>query len=154
MLAKAGLPLQQFDAFVMFADADIDFATEMIQRLEEDFGLKLCLKERDLLAGYEFEHDAIRRLLTDRCNRLIVILSPAFILSGLNVFIANLAQSLGIVQQRRKIIPCLLEPCELPELFRHVHILNYQRSKKFFNFWEKLRVSVEQTPDELNTLPR
>ena len=147
-LAQEGLPLQQYDAFVLFADEDINFATEMIEKLEY-FGLKLCAKERDLLSGLSFEHDTIRRLLTDRCNRLIVVLSPAFVLSPLNEFIVNLAQSLGIAQRKRKIIPCLYEPCNVPVIFQHIHLLNYQRSKKFFNFWEKLRISVQRTPDEV-----
>lgn len=33
-LSQDGLPLQQYDAFVIFADEDIDFATEMINEME------------------------------------------------------------------------------------------------------------------------
>ncbi|XP_037045716.1 uncharacterized protein LOC119081078 [Bradysia coprophila] len=147
ILAEKGLPLQQYDAFILFADKDIDFATEMIEKCEA-FGLKLCVKERDFLAGLTFEHDAIRHLLTERCDRLVVILSPDFVCSPLNEYIANLAQSLGIAQRKRKIIPCLYKQCELPEIFRHIHLLNYQRSKPFYNFWDKLKMSLQTTPEE------
>ncbi|KAG4073837.1 hypothetical protein HA402_014042 [Bradysia odoriphaga] len=147
ILAEKGLPLKQYDAFILFADKDIDFATEMIEKCEA-FGLKLCVKERDFLAGLTFEHDAIRHLLTERCDRLVVILSPDFVCSPLNEYIANLAQSLGIAQRKRKIIPCLYKQCELPEIFRHIHLLNYQRSKPFYNFWDKLKISLQTTPEE------
>lgn len=33
-LSQEGLPLQLYDAFVIFADEDIDFATEMINEME------------------------------------------------------------------------------------------------------------------------
>lgn len=40
ILAEKGLPLQQYDAFILFADKDIDFATEMIEKVES-FGMKV-----------------------------------------------------------------------------------------------------------------
>lgn len=40
ILSKQNLPLQQYDAFILFADQDIDFATEMIEKVEA-FGLKV-----------------------------------------------------------------------------------------------------------------
>lgn len=144
-LVQEGRPLQQYDAFVTFADEDIDFATELINEMESR-GLKLCVKERDLLS-HSFEHHAIRRLLTERCNRLIVILSPAFVLSPLNEFIANVAQSLSIKHGTRKLIPCVYESCDIPELFHHMHLLSYKR-RLLFDYWEKLYSSVILTPDE------
>ncbi|KAJ6641411.1 Myeloid differentiation primary response protein MyD88 [Pseudolycoriella hygida] len=155
LLSAKKLPPQRYDAFILFADNDIDFATEMIEKVE-GFGFKLCVKERDFLAGLTFEHDAIRHLLTERCDRLVVILSPDFICSPLNEYISNLAQSLGIAQRKRKIIPCLYKSCELPEIFKHIHLLNYERSKMFYNFWDKLKVSLQTTPEEriANECPR
>ena len=40
ILSDQGLPPQQYDAFVLFADEDVDFATEIIEKMEE-FGLKV-----------------------------------------------------------------------------------------------------------------
>lgn len=34
-LAEEGLPLQQYDAFVLFANEDLEFATETINELEK-----------------------------------------------------------------------------------------------------------------------
>jgi len=114
----------------------------------------LCVKERDFLAGLSFEHAAIRKLLTERCGRLVVILSPDFVNSPLNGFISNLAQSLGIAQKKRKIIPCLYKPVEkLPEVFQHIHLLNYHRQSKLYDFWEKLKHSLKSTPEEILANP-
>lgn len=40
LLSEQNLPLQQYDAFILFADKDIDFATEMIEKVEA-FGFKV-----------------------------------------------------------------------------------------------------------------
>ncbi len=39
-LAEKNLPLQQYDAFILFAEKDIDFATTMINKVEA-FGFKV-----------------------------------------------------------------------------------------------------------------
>lgn len=138
-----GLDTQTYDAFVVFADEDIDFATELIEIMEKQYGLKLCVKERDLVAGLHFEHKAIIELISERCNRLIVIISPAYLKSSANKFVVNYAQALGIEQGKRKIIPCLYEPCELPQELRHTFMLKYQKSGKLYNFWDRLQDSIK-----------
>lgn len=138
-----GLDTQIYDAFVVFADEDIDFATELIETMEKQYGLKLCVKERDLVAGLPFEHKAIIELISKRCNRLIVIISPAYLKSSVNKFVVDYAQALGIEQGKRKIIPCLYEMCVPPLELRHIFMLNYQRSGKLYNFWERLKDSIQ-----------
>lgn len=39
-LAQKGLPPQQYHAFVLYADEDVEFATELIERMESA-GLKV-----------------------------------------------------------------------------------------------------------------
>lgn len=90
-----GLPLQTYDAFVLFDDADIDKATELIDTLEKQHKLKLCVAVRDLVGGI-LEFDATTKLITDRCKRLIVIVSPNFFNSNANKFFLSFAQSVGI----------------------------------------------------------
>lgn len=41
-----GLPPQQYDAFILFADEDAHFATEIIDKMEE-YGLKVIESIRD-----------------------------------------------------------------------------------------------------------
>lgn len=41
-LAQQGLPPQQYHAFVLYADEDIEFATEVIEKME-DYGLKVVV---------------------------------------------------------------------------------------------------------------
>jgi len=54
------------------------------------------LRDRDLVGGLTFEHEAIMRLIAKRCNRLIVIASPNFLKSEANKFFVTFATALGI----------------------------------------------------------
>lgn len=139
---EKGLSLPVYDALVIYNDKDIEFATELIERLETN-GHLLCAKDRDLLPGLSFESDAMLSLLSKRCNRLIIIVSKAFLSSPMQIFITNFAQALGIEHDQRKIIPCVLEPCDLPQMLRYCYRLDYYRNNKLFNFWDKLDQSLK-----------
>lgn len=104
-----------------------------------------------MLAGIPFEHDALRQVLTDRCRRLVVIISKSFLTSPQNEFISKLAQSQEIKERNRKIVPCIVaDDFKVPDMFNHYHPLNYGRASVFNNFWEKLRYTLAPTADEYN----
>lgn len=145
---KQGLETQYYDAFLLYADEDVDFANEMVEKLETQFKLKLCLKDRDLVAG-KFEHEAVMKLISERCNRLLIIVSPSFLKSSANKFFLNYTQALSIEKQQRKIIPCIYKSCELPIQLRYICNLDYNR-KGLYDFWGKLRDSI-QTPNSIAT---
>nr|XP_034182371.1 myeloid differentiation primary response protein MyD88 isoform X1 [Osmia lignaria] len=140
--SRQGLDNQYYDAFLLYADEDINFATKMIDKLESQYKLKLCLKDRDLIGGITFEHEAVITLISERCNRLIVIVSSNFLESPANKFFLNYAQALGIDKGQRKVIPCLYGKCQLPRQLNYMFILDYNRVT-LYNFWEKLRDSVQ-----------
>lgn len=141
-----GLGLQYYNALVLFADEDIDFVQEMVEKLEGEYNLKLCLKDRDLVGGLQFESDSIVRLIIERCTRVIVVLSPEFLASSANNFFVLFAHALSVDQRRRIVIPCLYRPCVKPTVISFCHSLDYYRAKGYWNYWEKLRDSLAYQP--------
>ncbi|XP_046482610.1 myeloid differentiation primary response protein MyD88-like isoform X1 [Neodiprion pinetum] len=141
-----GLGKQQYDAFLLFAEEDINFVDELCEKLEYTYELKLCRKDRDFIVGLPFEHSAIMKLISERCNRLIAILSPNFVRSSVTEFFVNFTQAQAIETRARKIIPCFYKRCEVPVQLRYYHILDFNIQSKNFNFWEKLSKSIK-TPD-------
>ncbi|KAH0561430.1 myeloid differentiation primary response protein MyD88 [Cotesia glomerata] len=137
---KTGLSTQHYDAFLVYADEDADFAQEIIENLEQKHNLKLFIKDRDFVRGIPFEHVAVMDMISERCNRLIVVLSPTFIKSSANDFIIKYAQGVGIKQNLRKIIPCLYEDCIIPKPLQFMTLLAYNKSNVYF--WKRLRDSV------------
>ena len=131
-----------FDAFVIYNEKDVEFATELIERCE-NMGHSLCVKDRDLLGGFSFESDAILKLLANRVNRVIIIVSKAFLKSPMQVFTSTFAQSIGIEKNQRKIIPILLEMCDLPQMLRFCYRFDYYKNSKIFNFWDRLDKTIK-----------
>lgn len=63
--------------------------------MEKQYNLKLCVKDRDLVGG-AVEHDTVIQLISKRCGRLVVIISPSFFESPVNKYLYGLAQVEGI----------------------------------------------------------
>uniref|UniRef100_A0A1B6DXX9 TIR domain-containing protein n=1 Tax=Clastoptera arizonana TaxID=38151 RepID=A0A1B6DXX9_9HEMI len=144
--------LQYYDAFVLYADEDIDYANKIVDKLENEYHLKLCCKDRDLIGGTQFQHEAIMRLIAERCQRLVIVVTPNFLNSPANKFFVTFAQALGIEQRQRKVIPCIFENCHLPVELKYYFSLNYNRSSTHWNFWDKLRDSIS-VPNPVAALP-
>ncbi|KAK9501896.1 hypothetical protein O3M35_012534 [Rhynocoris fuscipes] len=147
-LAQNGLELQYYDAFLLYSETDGDFALEVVNKLENKYGLKLCVKDRDLVGGISFEHEAIMRLISERCNRLIIIVSPSFLNSPANKFFVTYAQAIGIERGQRKIIPCIYKKLFLPPQLSCYYVLDYTRKSQLCNFWERLYKSVTSLPKD------
>lgn len=143
--SEEGLQKQHYDAFILYADEDFDFAKEMIEKLEEQ-NLKVCTKDRDLIAGVSLESEVIMKLISERCNRLVVVISPNFLKSHVNKFFLEFAHAVGIDQRKRKLIACVYKDCEqLPESLSYTMNLYYNR-RAYFDFWGKLCDSVRTSP--------
>lgn len=87
------------------------------------------------------------RVISERCERLIVIFSKSFFHSAANTFFVKFAQALGIEQRKRKIIPCIKENCDLPPELRFYYALRYQEKATYYNFFDKLASSIKEMPD-------
>uniref|UniRef100_A0A2M4AMH2 Putative tir domain protein n=1 Tax=Anopheles triannulatus TaxID=58253 RepID=A0A2M4AMH2_9DIPT len=132
---------QHYDAFILYADQDIEFASKMVAKLEKR-GMRLCLRDRDILAGGNCEHAVLIRLITERCRRLVVLISQAFLESPMYTFTVTFAHALQIEKRQRKVIPCVIEKCEVPQHLKFTFMLDYLRQRELFNFWDKLTDSV------------
>ncbi|XP_049546270.1 myeloid differentiation primary response protein MyD88-like [Anopheles darlingi] len=137
---------QQYDAFVLYADQNVAFATKMVATLENR-GMRLCLKDRDILVGGDCEYEVVIRLITERCRRLVVIISQAFVANEMNKFAVAFAHALQIEKRKRKVIPCVIEECEVPQHLQFSSKLNYLRRNIFYNFWDKLTESIRDPVD-------
>lgn len=152
--------IQQFDAFVLYDNNDIEFATELIGTMENQYEMKFCTRDRDLVGGC-LEHEAIITIITERCNKLIVIASNEFFESPVHKFYFNIAQAFGIGKKKpnkdkitiishnldkamRNIIPCTYKDCELPANMRYLCRLDYRNMGNGIsgNFWNRLNTAI------------
>ena len=104
-----------YDAYVCYADADLDFVVFLAKFLESpQIGLRLYIRERDPLIG-NMDAEGFVEVLQSRCKRMLIILSPDFLSSNECVFQSNVAQALATNEQKcRMLIPVIYERCEVP----------------------------------------
>lgn len=98
-----------YDAFICFAPEDMEYARELIDFLEAND--KTVAIADDLLPG-NFEHDALVKLIDNRCRKVIIILTPNFSRSKECEFQQKFASEINIKAESPKIIPVLYEFCE------------------------------------------
>ncbi|TMW47270.1 hypothetical protein DOY81_007651 [Sarcophaga bullata] len=140
LLAQKGLPPQIYDAFVLYADADLNRVSEMLTILEDqsEYSFKLCIKDRDLLAGVHMEeHVVLTQLIEERCKHFIVILTEEFLKSPEHNFLTNYTQALQLQNKAGNIIPVLYEnSVNIPntlEIYNHLRC-----TENLIDFWLKL----------------
>ncbi|XP_017044563.1 myeloid differentiation primary response protein MyD88 [Drosophila ficusphila] len=142
--AQMGQPLPRYNACVLYAEADLEHATEIMNNLESDrYNLRLFLRHRDMLMGVPFEHVQLSHFLATRCNYLIVVLTDEFLRSPENTYLVNFTQKLQIENNSRKIIPILYKTgMHIPHTLGIYTHMNYGGDSKLFNFWDKLARSL------------
>lgn len=105
------------------------------------------------MIGGAIEVDAIMRVISERCERLIVIFSTAFFESAANTFFVKFGQALGIEQRMRKIIPCMKDNCSLPLQLQFYYVLRYTEKKTHYDFWERLATSIQDVHNVQTSSP-
>ncbi|XP_061390804.1 myeloid differentiation primary response protein MyD88 [Musca vetustissima] len=141
--AKERKPPLIYDAFVLYAPDDFAYVTEMLTKLEDKDKFKLCIRDRDLLAGVGFQHVALTKLIEERCRYLIVLLTNAFLRSAENKFFVDYTQALQIEHKTRKIIPLLYENIDIPRTLNiYTHLRYSTTSIGFCDYWTKLANSI------------
>ena len=133
-----GAQLPTYDVFVLHGQAEEDFVQGVLLPNLEAQGLRVILKDRDLLGG-TFEHAAVMQLIKDRCRKLLPIFSKDFFNSDMNSFLATFAQHCGLEEGLRKLVPLVYERCDIPGNLSLYHKLPYDPTNhKHKWFWEKL----------------
>jgi len=133
-----GEQLPTYDVFVLYGQAEETFVQDVLVPNLEAQGLRVILKDRDLLGG-TFEHAAVMQLIKDRCRKLIPVFSKDFFNSDMNSFLATFAQHCGLEEGMRKLVPLVFERCEIPGNLSLYHKLPYDPTNhKHKWFWDKL----------------
>ena len=141
-----------FDAFICYnidsQGKDIAFVKEMINKLEKQYDLKLCVPGRDdLPGGSRYVTEA--KLIESRCKRMIIVLSHEYLHSAACDFQVKFAHALAPGARSKKLIPVLIEPSvPIPQILRHVTLCDYTKQDLMEWFWERLAKSVKAPLDQ------
>ncbi|KAM9020341.1 interleukin-18 receptor accessory protein isoform 2-T2 [Ara ararauna] len=120
---------KEFDAFVSYAKLDCSesdstliseekFALELLpDMLENKYGYKLCILERDILPGGAYTDEVVTAIKQSR--RVIIILSPAYI-SGPSIFELQAAVNCALEDKKIKLVLIKFQAFQEPETLHPV----------------------------------
>ena len=111
---------ERFDAFVSFADEDRKWAEGFLLAALTTSGIRCCTVD-DFPAGMPLLEASSRAV--ELADRIVVVLSPAYVSDHAQQFITLLGQHFGAEQLTWPVIPILLRPTELPLRLRMLNPL-------------------------------
>lgn len=142
-----------YDAYVCYADADLDFVVFLAKYLESPpINLKLYIRERDPLLG-NMETEGFIEVLQSRCKRMVIVLSPDFLSSNECVFQSNVAQALATSERKsRMLIPVIYERCDVPTSINMLTKVDLSRGNARLDWIWKRLISSLAGPDRVRSI--
>ncbi|XP_076319314.1 toll-like receptor 6 [Tachypleus tridentatus] len=136
-----------YDAFISYCDSDLAWvAQKLVPMLENpEGGLRLCLHDRNFLAGLSIEQNIIESI--DKSRKTVFILSPSFLKSQWCMYEIQIAQHRLLENNRNSLVLVKMKNLpqkdttkELQYLLRTRTYLEWpENSKAQSLFWLRLR---------------
>jgi hypothetical protein len=135
----------EYDAFISYSHRDKELVRDwLLPRLEED-GLRVCIDFRDFEPGAPSVTEMERAVLQSR--KTLLVLTPGYIAGEWTEFENILAATRDPAARRRRIIPLLVEPCELPLRIRALTYVDFAGSDQEFQL-QRLLAAIRSHPPE------
>jgi hypothetical protein len=101
-----------YDVFVSYSPADADWVWEWLTPRLKDAGLRVCTDQESFDVGAPRLLNMENAVANSR--HTLLVLTPAYLTSEWALYEQILAQSQDPIGQRRRTLPVLRQPCELP----------------------------------------
>ncbi len=111
-MALTGQAEYQYDVFISYSHADRAWVWEVLLPRLEGAGLRVCIDGRDFEIGVPSLVNMERAV--DNSRHTLLVLTPDWVDSEWAEFESLLAGSADPAGRRRKLIPLMLRPCQLP----------------------------------------
>lgn len=115
-------PTYDFDLFLSYSHTDGSWVHEWLLPRLEQAGLRVCIDVRDFAVGVPSLVNMEKSV--ERSHHTLLVLSPAWLHSEWTAFEAVLVQTLDPAGRRRRLLPLLVERCDLPLRLRALTYLD------------------------------
>nr|XP_022300444.1 toll-like receptor 6 isoform X3 [Crassostrea virginica] len=122
----------KYDAFVSYADEDMEFVREMISKLEGERNMRLCIHHRDFVPGYDIAENIITAI--NKSKKTIVILSENFIKSSWCMYELHIAKMEEIYSRDTEDVLFLLCYKSIPTETIPLSVMDVINQKSYIQF--------------------
>ncbi|NJM40340.1 MAG: TIR domain-containing protein [Anaerolineae bacterium] len=138
-----------YDLFILCAQADQPWVDSYLLLRLKQAQLRVATSEQFIL-GMPRLQDIQRLVQVSR--RTVMILTPDWWKSELNEYATLVARDLDAAGRRRKVLPLLLKPCELPDTVTalHLSVANFTDSRRWNRETQRL---IRDTQDLIPLVP-
>jgi nitroreductase len=120
-----------YDVFISCSEEDQEWVDAWLLPRLEEAKLRVIVGYRDFELGTPTLINIERAI--ERSRRTIVVLTPAWLASEWNSFESLLVQASDPAARRRKLLPLLLKPCDLPKRIASLQAADFRVDR----FWER-----------------
>ncbi len=139
-------PPYQYDAFISYSHHDEQWVQGWLLPNLEKAGIKVCIDFRDFEPGAPSLGEMERAVLTSR--KTLLVLTPDYIQSQWAEFENLLVQTLDPAARQRRLLPLMVNSCELPLRIRTLTYLDFTRPDRTQFQFDRLvkAIRVDATP--------
>ncbi|VDI14488.1 Hypothetical predicted protein [Mytilus galloprovincialis] len=143
-----------YDVYISYEGNAVYWIKEtLVSKLEGEWGLNMCIRERDFLAGISHADNEAEAIKESRC--IIFVITPGYTLSPDRTFEIDRAQYERIRSNLETVIVLTKDikisdvPRNLSYIWNYVYLIEWSDDEKFNSdaIWEKLKVLL--TPRKL-----
>lgn len=139
-----------YDVFISYSHHNAKWVREWLLPPLEAAGITVCIDFRDFEPGAPSLTEMERAVMQSR--KTLLVLTPSYIASDWTEFESILAQTLDPAARKRRLLPLLLEHCELPLRIRMITYLDFTRSDTVNFQLERLIAAIrtERATEQMN----
>jgi hypothetical protein len=130
----------RYDAFISYSHCDREWVQGWLLPQLEKAGLRVCIDFRCFEPGAPILTEMERAVVESR--KTLLVLTPGYLASEWAEFENILASTLDPAARRRRVIPLLLRPCELPLRIRTLTYLDFTQPSEVAFQLQRLVASI------------
>lgn len=116
----------KYDVFISYSYNDKEWVHDWLLPKLKEAGLSVWIDFEELRSGTPLI-TAIEQAIT-KSRTILIILTPAYLNSQWSDFESTLIQTLDPTMRQRRVIPLMLQPCEIPSRIRTLAYSDFTRS--------------------------
>src|SRR5689334_17893628 len=117
----------RYDVFISYSPTDRDWAEDWLRPRLENAGLQVCTDD-------DFEPGVPKLINIERATgnsrQALLVLSPAWVESEWSEFAALLSQTFDPAARQRRLVPLMLQPCQVPPRISMLTSIDFTRLDK------------------------